>query len=319
MNNAPRLILTLCVVVAAACLTSLGHAAESASVVLLKSPEAVITRGDWESDLERIPADKREAFASSPQRVNAVLNNLLVSKTLAARARGEGLDRDPRVAAKIALETDRLLAAQMTQKIESDAGAEFDRDPKRNESRARELYLVGGGKKYSTPEQVDVSHILIRTDQRGKDEALKVAEAARAKLAAGADFSALAREVSEDKQAKSNGGHLSWMKQGMTDPAFEQAAFALKNRGDLSPPVLSTFGYHIIRLEGRKAPHPLPFDEVKVKIIEEMRGAFINEARDKQLARISSDPKLEVNQEAVDALLVRVVIPPIPPGLLTPK
>ncbi len=95
-----------------------GHAAEPASVVLLKSPEAVITRGDWEADLERIPADKRESFASSPQRVNAVLNSLLVSKTLAARARGEGLDRDPRVAARIAIETDRLLAAQMIQKIE---------------------------------------------------------------------------------------------------------------------------------------------------------------------------------------------------------
>ena len=319
MNNSLRIIPALFGVVAATCLAPLGHAAEPASVVLLKSPEAVITRGDWEADLERIPADKRETFASSAQRVNAVLNSLLVSKTLATRARGEGLDRDPRVVARIAIETDRLLAAQMIQKIESDAGAEFDRNPERNAARARELYVVGGSQKYSTPEEVDVSHILIRTDQRGKDEALKLAEAARAKLVAGADFSALAREVSEDRAVKSNGGRLSWMKHGMTDPAFEKAAFALKNRGDLTEPVLSSFGYHIIRLEGRKDSRPLSFDAVKAKIIEEMRATFINEARDAQVARIRSDPKLEVNQEAVDALVVRVEIPPIPAGLLAPK
>ncbi len=155
MNNSLIVIPALFGVVVATCLATLGHAAEPASVVLLNSPEAVVTRGDWEADLERIPADKRETFASSPQRVSAVLNSLLVSKTLAARARGEGLDRDPRVAARIAIETDRLLAAQMIQKIESDAGAEFDRNPERNAARARELYLVGGSAKYSTPEEVD--------------------------------------------------------------------------------------------------------------------------------------------------------------------
>ncbi len=105
----------------------------------------------------------------------------------------------------------------------------------------------------------------------------------------------------------------------MTDPAFEKAAFALKNRGDLTEPVLSSFGYHIIRLEGRKASRPLSFDEVKAKIIEEMRAAFINETRDAQVARIRSDPKLQVNQEAVDALVVRVEMPPHPSRVARPE
>jgi peptidyl-prolyl cis-trans isomerase C len=292
-------------------------AAETPAVVLVKSPEAVITRADWEADLERIPADKRDSFTNSPQRVNAVLNNLLVSKTLATRARAEGMDREARVADRIAIETDRLLAAYMIERMEREALAEFDRNAEQNVARARELYLVNG-KKYAQAEEVDVSHILFRTDKHGKAEALALAEAARAKLVAGAEFAELARELSEDASAKTNGGRLSWLPRGATDPAFEQAAFALQKRGDLSPPIVSSFGYHVIRLEGRKAPRQPSFEEVKAKVIDDMRKDFVNEARDRELTRIRSDSRLEVNQQAVDALVGRsgatsvIVNPPAP-------
>jgi hypothetical protein len=93
----------------------------------------VITRGDWESDLERIPADKARDVREQPAaRESRSSITCWVSKTLAARARSEGLDRDPRVAAKLAVETDRLLAAQMTRRSKATRGAEFDRDPERN-------------------------------------------------------------------------------------------------------------------------------------------------------------------------------------------
>ncbi len=105
----------------------------------------------------------------------------------------------------------------------------------------------------------------------------------------------------------------------MTDPAFEQAAFALKNRGDLTEPVLSSFGYHIIRLEGRRAARPVVRRGEGEDHRRDAEATFINEAREKQVARIRSDPKLEVNQEAVDALVVRVESPPVLRGLLAPK
>ncbi len=283
--------------------------------MLAKSPDTVLTRGDWEADLQRIPPDKRDTFASSPQRVQASLNNLLVSKTLAARARAAGMDRDALTERRIAIESDRLLATLIIEKVESDARAEFDRNSERNVARARELYLAGG-KKYAAPEEIDASHILFKTDKCAKEAALAAAQAARAKLVAGADFPTLAKEVSEDPTATSNGGRLSWFSRGKMDPAFDQAAFGLRNPGDLSEPVLSSFGYHIIRFEGRKPAHQLPFDEVKVKIIDEMRTNYINEKRDALVAGIRSDPRLEVNQEAVDALVVKVSVPPVSPEIL---
>lgn len=296
------LLAALSGVASAAALLPAADAAETPAVVLVKSPETVITRADWEADLDRIAPDKRDSFASSPQRVKAVLINLLVSKTFAARARAEGVDRESRVAERIAIETDRLLAAYMIERIDRQALTEFERNREQNIARARELFLARGDK-YMIPEQVDVSHILFRTDKRSKAEALAAAEAARAKLVAGADFSALARELSEDASAKTNGGRLSWLPRGATDPAFEQGAFALRNRGELSGPVESSFGYHLIRLEGRRAARQPSFEEVRAKIIDEMRKEFVNDAREKEINRIRSDSRLEVNQEAVDALV----------------
>ena len=132
----------------------------------------------------------------------------------------------------------------------------------RNIARARELYLVNQAK-YTVPEQIDVTHILFDTTKKGKEAALASAMDARAKIVAGADFGALAQEVSDDPSAARNKGRLAGMTRGKTDPAFERAAFALKNPGDVSEPVLSQFGYHVIRLEGRKPARPRTFDEAQ--------------------------------------------------------
>jgi peptidyl-prolyl cis-trans isomerase C len=297
-----------------------ASAADLSDAVLAKSPETVLTRGDWEADLQRIPADRRAAFASGPQRVQAVINNLLVSKTLAARARAQGMQRDPFVARRIEIETDRLLAAQMIDRIESDARADFDRNMERNLARARELYLASG-RKYATTEEIDVSHILFSSEKRGREMALAAAQATRMKLMTGADFAVLANELSDDPSAKANGGRLSWFARGAMDPAFEKVAFGLQTVGELSEPVLSSFGYHVIRLEGRKPSRQPSFDDVKAKIIDEMRTNYANEKRDSVIAGIRSDPRLQVNQEAIDALVLKGEVPaagitvlPSPPG-----
>jgi parvulin-like peptidyl-prolyl isomerase len=135
-------------------------------------------------------------------------------------------------------------------------------------------------------------------------------------VAVSLDFPALAKELSEDPTATSNGGRLSWFPRGAMDPVFELAAFGLRNPGDLSEPVLSSFGYHIIRLEGRKPARQLQFDEVKVKIIDEMRTNYVNEKRDALVGGIRSDPRLEVNKEAIDALMVKSSSPSISSEML---
>ncbi|UJF19768.1 peptidylprolyl isomerase [Vibrio sp. SS-MA-C1-2] len=121
--------------------------------------------------------------------------------------------------------------------------------------------------KYSTTEERDVSHILIKGDS---SDAKAKAEKLLTELKAGADFATLAEDNSDDYSAK-NGGDLGWIERGVTDPAFEKAAFGLKNAGDFTDVVKSDFGYHIIELNKVKAPDAKPFESVKESIIAQIK------------------------------------------------
>lgn len=277
-------------------------AAELPPEVLTQSSRATLTRADVETDLESVPADRRAEFVANRTRLAAMVNALLEVKTLAAEARANGLDKDPLVQRRVALQVDRALAIARRDQIEREAGAEFDRRRDEFVVRAREIYAIEKAR-FTTPEQVRAAHILVKTDPRGKDEALKRAQEIRARARAdNADFAALAREFSEDRTVAVNGGDLGWFGAGQMDPAFSAAAFALKNSGDISEPVLSAFGYHVIRLEGRKPAELQPFDKVRDAILAEVRQDFINGRKLAVLNGINADPTLQINQPAIDAL-----------------
>jgi peptidyl-prolyl cis-trans isomerase C len=279
--------------------------------VLAENDSVKITRADYELELLRVPAEMRLEFASSPKRLTTLLNQLLVDKTLAQQARDSGLDRDPELAARLAHELNRFYAEAEVLKIEQDAGAYFDAHASDYLPKARETYLLDKDK-YRVPDQVSASHILIEAAKRGDAEALALANATRAKLEAGADFSTLAREVSDDPSAEANGGALGWFPASKMDPAFSKAAFELKKVGDLSQPVRSRFGYHIIRLDGRRSGEKQPFEQVSKQIMTDLRGRYIKETRQAHVQAILTDPHTKVNQAAIDALVVKLPTVPKP-------
>lgn len=182
-------------------------AGESPDDVLIETAEARITRADYDAALARIPADLRDAFATSSRRLTQLLNNLLITKTLATRARRVGLQPEPGMPMETPSDVDRALAAAQTRATEEAAGRDFDARQQSLMSTARENYLLNRAK-YQRPEEVRISTILISTEGRGNESALALAQATRAKLAAWADFAALAKEMSEDKGSAPNGGQL---------------------------------------------------------------------------------------------------------------
>jgi len=282
----------------------IAAAAELPPDVLTQSRRATLTRADFEAELESVPPGLRSEFAANPTRVGKLVNSMLEAKTLAADARANGLDKDPVMERRIALAVDRVLALARAEQIEREAGAAFDRRRDEFANRARELYTLDKAK-YTVPEQIRAAHILVRTDRRGKEDALKLAQDVRAKaLAGGADFAALAREFSEDKAVRTNGGDLGWFAAAQMDPAFSAGAFALRKEGEVSEPVLSSFGYHVIRLDARKPAELQPFDVVKDKIVAEIRRDYVTANKTAAADGIFRDPTLQVNQPAIDALTV---------------
>jgi peptidyl-prolyl cis-trans isomerase C len=273
--------------------------------VLVENSTVTIRRSDYQRELERLPADVRPGFSNSEKRVNDLLRRMLIERTLAAQARAEKLETRAEHTARFAMEQERLYAQLKVTEIDTVATAGFDAKRPQWEARAREIYQIDRAK-YATPEQVSASHILFDTKARTSDEARKLAAEALAKANAGADFNVLAREVSEDRSAKSNSGQLGWFAFGEMDPAFAKAAFALTKTGELSQPVQSSFGWHVIRLDGRRPAVQKPFEEVRESILAELKQKYVNDEREAALAKLRTDPTIRANREAIDALVTRV-------------
>jgi peptidyl-prolyl cis-trans isomerase D len=132
---------------------------------------------------------------------------------------------------------------------------------------------------YRVPEQVSVSHILIKTplpgpggkvDAKGTEDARKKAEDVLKQLKAGGNFADLAKKYSEDPGSGKNGGSLGWIGRGRTVPEFEKAAFSLA-KGSTSDLVQSSYGFHIIRVDDKQAAHVKTLDEVKDQIEESIK------------------------------------------------
>ena len=123
-------------------------------------------------------------------------------------------------------------------------------------------------KQMGSEQEVHARHILIRA-AAGDDKASKAAEdkikAIIARLKKGEDFEKVAKEVTEDPSGKANGGDLGYFTKEQMVPEFAEVAFKLK-KGDLSDPVKTQFGWHVIKVEDMRTKAPPTFDEVKPQI-----------------------------------------------------
>ncbi|NJN27710.1 MAG: peptidylprolyl isomerase [Cyclobacteriaceae bacterium] len=133
--------------------------------------------------------------------------------------------------------------------------------------------------------QVKVSHIMLRSaggDHSGNDDKKKIIHEIHDQLQQGTDWNMLCQQYSEDLRTKDAGGTLPFigLKQ-INDPAFEAAAFALENPGDISEPVQSGFGWHILKLEEKKGL--ASFDALKPELEQQ----------------VSKDERSRLNKKAV--------------------
>lgn len=125
-------------------------------------------------------------------------------------------------------------------------------------------YFEENKESFSEKEQVKASHILVETEE----EAVEV----KSKLDNGDDFAKLAKKHSTDPGSKDNGGDLGFFGKGKMVKEFEDVAFSLKV-GEISEPVKSEHGYHIIKVEDKKAAKEANYEESK----EEIEEAIFNE------------------------------------------
>ncbi|HET9046063.1 MAG TPA: peptidylprolyl isomerase [Casimicrobiaceae bacterium] len=286
--------LALCV-----CLSTQSLAAFSGDLpdgVLVRNRWVDLTVADYESALAQLPDKVRPNVSMSPRRVELLLNRLLIDKTLAAQARARGAD-----AKQGSGESESLAAVELRQ-LETDAGVAFDAKKASYLAKAEEVYTLER-ERFREPAQVRLSDIAIALKGRTSDEALDIAKKAHARVVAGEDFAKVAREMSDDPVTRDKGGALPLIAAKDLEPTYAAAVFALSRPGEISEPIKARAAYHVVRLEELRPAEIPPFDQVRDRIIDELRNKYIAEQREARLRSIYADPNLEVNQAAVDALV----------------
>lgn len=145
--------------------------------------------------------------------------------------------------------------------------------------------------KYNKAEEVKARHILVSGED---DKALDKIKSIRSKVNA-RNFAAVASKESEDPTGKDNGGDLGWFSAGRMVPEFEEVAFKMK-KGEISQPVKTQFGYHLIYVEDKKAAESKPLESVK----EELARLAIQRTKAQDL-----DQLLKAEQERLEKALAK--------------
>lgn len=281
----------LAAMVAALVMPSVLPAADAGEPELIRRGDAILTLTDMDARMHRFPAHERANYARDPQNLARLMDALLLTKQLAREAVDIGVDQDPLVQRDMELARLEILASHRVNRlVDPDQLPDFG-------PLARERYMANPAE-FTTPEQFAVRHVLFSTQSRTPAEALALANEALATLRNGTGtFDDLVREQSDDPGKAENDGRYTVAAPGSYVPEFEAAARALQAPGDLSPPVLTEHGYHIIQLESRTPQRLRSFDEVRADLERNLRDEYLESHRTNYVRKFRAEQ--EVGNEAL--------------------
>jgi peptidyl-prolyl cis-trans isomerase C len=146
-------------------------------------------------------------------------------------------------------------------------------------------------KQIGEEKEVHARHILFRTpagDEKASKEAEDKLKAVIVRLKKGEDFAKVASEVTEDPSGKANGGDLGYFSKDQMVPEFSEVAFKL-DKGQISEPVKTQFGWHVIKVEDKRVKEPPKFEDVKPQI----ENFVVRKAQADLVTKLRADAKIE--------------------------
>ena len=253
-------------------------------VVLAYQGEAVVTQAEIDGAFSRIPEQDRLEFIRDGAKVDKMIKNLLQTELVALDADANEFSRNPLVRERLELAARIELASAWLEEVLLKApGADYL-------AMAHEEYLVNPSA-YSSPATVDLTHILISTKERLPSEAEAIALELQARLAKNpAEFDALVMEYSDDPGKAKNAGHYKDVKHGQLVRPFEDAVFGMDTVGQITGPVETEYGFHLIRLDKKQDAVPLPFEQIQEDIVEKMKAKYIADFRASYMQKLLQNP-----------------------------
>ena len=238
--------------------------------VLMQVHGTQVTDRDVMAELQRVPPEARAAAVAKPGTMQAILKTLMARRLLASEARTNGLVANADMQALLKINEERILSdARM---LQIDAAGEPDEAAL--DAYARNKYQAES-KAFEVPAQTHARHILLTGDG---DEPRAQAEKLLADIKGGASFEELAKAQSKDPGSAAKGGDLGFFAEGRMVPEFDAALKNMKP-GEVSAPVKTQFGWHLIQLAERRPAGKRPYDEVRQDLHREARTRILSEKR----------------------------------------
>jgi peptidyl-prolyl cis-trans isomerase C len=310
-----RRILGFCLLLGVCAATS-GHAqstdataAGAPSTVVAKQGTAIVTLSDIDAFAARIPEKERPGFFDSPTRLQGMILQILAQKQLADEARKANLDKSPAVQSQLEAATDEVLArARMENFKASIKLPDF-------EERAKEEY-IGHKEVYVLPGDLTVQHVLISTKSRDDKDAKALADTVAKEAKANPDhFDALVEKYSDDESKATNKGVMKGVSKGTYVASFVDASKALKKPGDISAPVKTKFGYHVIKLVSRTPDQQQTFEQVHDRIVERLKADYVGKLVQEHVDGIRNQ-HIDANEALVASLRTRYGSAPDPAAVI---
>jgi peptidyl-prolyl cis-trans isomerase C len=251
---------------------------------LAKVGDTVITQADFEREMKGLPEFVQKMFEGINGK-EKFLDELIKRELLYKEALKKGLDKDSEYLKKVEDFRKITLVGLLLQK-------DIESKVKVSDQEVKDYYEKNK-EKFAPVTQIKASHILVKTE----DEAKKILE----RLKKGEDFAQLAKKYSIDTVSAKNGGELGYFSRGQMVPEFEAAASRLKP-GEISGPVKTKFGYHIIKVTDKKVGQVVEFEKVKNLISQNLMGEKQKEVFDSYIEGLKKSYKVEINKEALSKL-----------------
>jgi len=211
-----------------------------------------LTVSEFDLRWSQLPEYARKKYPGMEGR-KKFLDELIDREVLLQEAKKRGIDRDRALLERLERFKERsLLDVLMREEVDSRVTVS---------TQEMKAYYEASPGSFTAPDEFRASHILVKTEAEAID--------LKKRLAGGEDFASLARKVSVDATTKSKGGDLGIVKKGQTVPEFEKALLTLKP-GQVSEPVATQFGYHLIKLVERTTGPVLSYEDAKEQIKEQV-------------------------------------------------
>ncbi|MBF0320929.1 MAG: peptidylprolyl isomerase [Nitrospirae bacterium] len=255
---------------------------------IIKIGDASITAARIESEMAKLPPEVKQYFKGK-EGITKLIDEMKKTELLTIEAKKSGIDKEPVFAGKVEEFKKVNLVNTLVQKA-------FKPEMSKVTPEEVKAYYDNNSKDFSSPEQIKASHILVKTEGEAKEAAEKIKK--------GTDFASVAKAVSIDKMTADKGGDLGFFSKGQMEPSFDEAVFKLK-KGEVSAPVKTTFGYHIIKMTDIKPSKKVDFDSAKDMITQLLSEEKKNKAFDDYYMGIEKNYKVQVDKKALDDFVIK--------------